>query len=156
MDELVKESVASRKFIMLLLAAFASVALVLALAASTVCCRMRCRGAFELRLALGAKQGQVLGLIVSQGMRPVLLGLLIGTGLAIGVTRLMSSMLFGVGTTDPVTCGSGGAAPARRDRGLLASGVAGDAGGRGDRASKGVSKALWPLLPAVPAPDPIR
>jgi len=56
-----------------------------------------------VRLALGAKRGQVLGLIVSQGMRPVLLGLVIGTGLAFGLTRLMASMLFGVGATDPVT-----------------------------------------------------
>jgi putative ABC transport system permease protein len=106
MDELVNESVASRRFIMLLLASFAGVALVLALAGVYgVLSYAVSRRTSEIgvRLALGAKRGQVLGLIVSQGMRPVLLGLAIGTGLALGLTRLMSSMLFGVGATDPVT-----------------------------------------------------
>jgi putative ABC transport system permease protein len=108
MEEIVNQSVASRRFIMLLLASFAAVALVLALAGVYgVLSYAVSRRTSEIgvRLALGAKQGQVLRLIVSQGMRPVFLGLVIGTGIAFGLTRLMASMLFGVGATDPVTFG---------------------------------------------------
>ena len=106
MEEIVNESVAGRRFIMLLLASFAAVALILALAGVYgVLSYAVSRRTSEIgvRLALGAKQGQVLRLIVAQGMRPVLLGLVIGTGIAFGLTRLMASMLFGVGATDPVT-----------------------------------------------------
>ena len=106
MEEIVNESVASRRFIMLLLASFAGVALALALAGVYgVLSYAVSRRTSEIgvRLALGAKQGQVLRLIVAQGMRPVLIGLMIGTGIAFGLTRLMASMLFGVGATDPVT-----------------------------------------------------
>ena len=109
MEEIVNESVASRRFIMLLLATFAGVALILALAGVYgVLSYAVSRRTSEIgvRLALGAKQGQVLRLIVAQGMRPVMLGLVIGTGIAFGLTRLMASMLFGVGSTDPVTFGS--------------------------------------------------
>jgi ABC-type antimicrobial peptide transport system permease subunit len=108
MEEIVNQSVASRRFIMLLLASFAAVALVLALAGVYgVLSYAVSRRTSEIgvRLALGAKQGQVLRLIVAQGMRPVFLGLVIGTGIAFGLTRLMASMLFGVGATDPVTFG---------------------------------------------------
>jgi putative ABC transport system permease protein len=108
MEEIVNESVASRRFIMLLLASFAAVALVLALAGVYgVLSYAVSRRTSEIgvRLALGAKQGQVLRLIVAQGMRPVFIGLVIGAGIAFGLTRLMTSMLFGVGATDPVTYG---------------------------------------------------
>ncbi len=106
MEEIVNESVASRRFIMLLLASFAGVALVLALAGVYgVLSYAVSRRTSEIgvRLALGARQAQVLRLIVAQGMRPVLLGLVTGTAAALGLTRLMASLLFGVGTTDPVT-----------------------------------------------------
>jgi len=106
MAELVNESVASRRFIMLLLAAFAGVALVLALAGVYgVLSYAVSRRTPEIgvRLALGASHHQVLRLIVAQGMRPVVTGLVVGAAGAFALTRLMASLLFGVGAADPVT-----------------------------------------------------
>ena len=54
-------------------------------------------------MALGAGRRDVLRLFMGQGMRLVLLGLVIGLGGAFVLTRLMSSLLFGVSTTDAVT-----------------------------------------------------
>jgi putative ABC transport system permease protein len=54
-------------------------------------------------MALGAGQRDVLRLFMGQGMRLVLLGLIIGLGGAFALTRLMSSLLFGVSTSDKTT-----------------------------------------------------
>ncbi|HEU0185003.1 MAG TPA: ABC transporter permease [Blastocatellia bacterium] len=56
-----------------------------------------------IRMALGAQSGDVLGLMVRQGMAPVVLGLIIGFAAAIALTRLMKSILFEVSATDPLT-----------------------------------------------------
>jgi len=56
-----------------------------------------------IRMALGAGTRDVLRLFIGQGMKLVLLGLVIGLGGAFVLTRLMSSLLFGVSTTDAVT-----------------------------------------------------
>jgi putative ABC transport system permease protein len=56
-----------------------------------------------IRMALGAQQGDVLKLVLGQGMRMALIGVGIGLAAAIGLTRLMSKMLFQVSATDPVT-----------------------------------------------------
>jgi macrolide transport system ATP-binding/permease protein len=56
-----------------------------------------------VRMALGAKGGDVLWLVLRQGMKSALIGLLLGLGLALGLTRLMSSVLVGVSVTDPAT-----------------------------------------------------
>jgi ABC-type antimicrobial peptide transport system permease subunit len=54
-------------------------------------------------MALGAQQGDVLKLVLGQGMRMALIGVGIGLAAAIGLTRLMSKILFSVSATDPVT-----------------------------------------------------
>jgi putative ABC transport system permease protein len=56
-----------------------------------------------LRIALGAQPGDVLQLVIRQGMKIVLCGVLIGLGGALALTRLMHALLFGVGATDPLT-----------------------------------------------------
>jgi putative ABC transport system permease protein len=56
-----------------------------------------------IRVALGANPGEVVRLILSEGLSVALLGVAIGIGVALGLTRLMSSMLFGISATDPVT-----------------------------------------------------
>jgi putative ABC transport system permease protein len=59
-----------------------------------------------IRMALGASRGSVLRLILKQGMNLALIGLAIGLGVAIAVTRLMSTLLFGVSPTDVPTMAS--------------------------------------------------
>ncbi|MDQ6828534.1 MAG: ABC transporter permease [Gemmatimonadota bacterium] len=56
-----------------------------------------------IRMALGAERGEVLAMVVSQGMRLVLVGLTIGALASLALTRLMSGILFGIGPTDPIT-----------------------------------------------------
>ena len=56
-----------------------------------------------IRVALGAQRGDVLKLMVGQGIALTIVGAMAGVGAAIGVTRFMASMLYGVDATDPVT-----------------------------------------------------
>ena len=56
-----------------------------------------------LRMALGAQGRDVLWLVIRQGMLPVLIGVGVGLAAAVGLTRLMSTLLFEVSATDPLT-----------------------------------------------------
>ena len=56
-----------------------------------------------IRMALGAQRQVVLRLVVGQGMRVTLVGIIIGLGGAITTTRVLASFLFGVKATDPIT-----------------------------------------------------
>ncbi len=102
---LARES-ATRRFNALLFSVFAALALVLAatgvygVLSYSVSQRTHEVG---IRMALGAGQRDVLRLFMGQGMRLVLLGLVIGLGGAFALTRLLSSLLFGVSTTDTAT-----------------------------------------------------
>jgi ABC-type antimicrobial peptide transport system permease subunit len=94
---------------MLLLAAFAMLALVLAtvgiysVLAYTVRQRVREIG---IRLALGAPVKGLLGMIVVEGLKPTLIGIVIGLGLAAALVRVMATLLFGVSQHDPGTFSS--------------------------------------------------
>jgi putative ABC transport system permease protein len=106
MDELVTRSMARQRFDLFLLALFAFTALVLAavgvygVLAFTVNRRTHELG---IRIALGAQRRDVLFLVIRQGMQLVALGILIGLAAALGLTRLMSSLLYGISATDPLT-----------------------------------------------------
>ena len=104
-DVLARES-STRRFNTMLFSVFAALALALAVTgvygvlSYSVSQRTHEVG---IRMALGAARGDVLRLFMQQGMRLVLLGLVIGLGGAFVLTRLMSSLLFGVSATDKVT-----------------------------------------------------
>jgi ABC-type antimicrobial peptide transport system permease subunit len=106
MDQLLAASIARRRFNMLLLGIFACVALMLAAVGIfgvmnySVSQRTHEIG---IRMALGAQRGDVLKMVVGQGMILALAGIGIGLGAALAVTRIISNLLFGVSATDPVT-----------------------------------------------------
>ncbi|HEY3927655.1 MAG TPA: ABC transporter permease [Candidatus Koribacter sp.] len=106
MDEVVGESIAQQHFTMLLLEVFAGLALLLAavgiysVLAYSVRRRMREIG---IRMALGALPSQVLRMVVLQGLRPTVIGLVVGVLASLAVGRVMTSIVFGVKSTDPIT-----------------------------------------------------
>jgi putative ABC transport system permease protein len=106
LDEVVGQSVAARRFTMLLLAALAAVALLLALAGVYGVLSYsvsRRRTEIGMRMALGASTSSVLRLVVSQGMRPVIIGLVVGLTGAVVLSRYMATLLFGVTALDAPT-----------------------------------------------------
>jgi predicted permease len=106
MEGVVADSLAARRFSMVLLAVFAGLALVLScvgiygVISYVVGQRTREIG---LRLALGAQSKDVMYLVVGEGAKMTLLGLAIGAAVALGLTRLMANQLFGVTAHDPLT-----------------------------------------------------
>ncbi|MCU1267441.1 MAG: efflux pump, inner rane subunit [Acidobacteria bacterium] len=106
MDEVAASSFAARSFNMLLLAIFAGLALVLAavgiygVMSYAVTQRTQEIG---IRMALGARAPDVLKLIIRSGMIMTLIGVVIGLAGAVALTRLMTTLLFGVTPTDKVT-----------------------------------------------------
>ena len=106
LDAMVGASTATRRFLMLMLGAFATVALLLALGGVYGVLSYsvaRRRAEIGVRIALGSNRGGVLRLIMLQGMRPVLIGLVAGLAGALALTRLMSGLLFGVTHVDAAT-----------------------------------------------------
>ena len=64
---------------------------------------LRRTGEIGLRLALGAPLGGVLRMVVFEAMKPTLLGVAMGTAGALALGRVLSSLIFGVRPTDPIT-----------------------------------------------------
>jgi ABC-type antimicrobial peptide transport system permease subunit len=108
MEGRIQESLARRRFSMLLLGFFSAVALVLAtIGIYGVMAYLVSQGTREIgiRMALGATPRNILSLIVRQGMMLSLSGVAIGIAGAFLLTRLMQSLLYGVGATDAFTFG---------------------------------------------------
>jgi predicted permease len=106
MDSLISDSVASQRFSMILLAVFATLALCLAAAGiyGVISYVVGQRGhEIGIRIALGAQPQDILRLILGHGGRLAGVGVGVGLVAALGLTRLMSSLLYGVGATDPLT-----------------------------------------------------
>ncbi len=105
-EKVVADSIASQRFSLLLLGAFAGLALLLAgigiygVLSYLVGQRTREIG---VRMALGAQRLDVLRMVLGDGARMTMVGAAIGLVAALALTRLMASMLFGVRPTDPVT-----------------------------------------------------
>jgi putative ABC transport system permease protein len=104
MDEVVARSTARESFNMILLTTFGAVALLLAaigvygLMAYSVEQRTQEMG---VRMALGADRAAIRRMVVWHGMRLALIGIVVGIGAAFGLTRFLSSLLFGVKSWDP-------------------------------------------------------
>ena len=102
-------SVFMRRYPSYLIASFAALALLLAsiglygLISYSVSQRTREIG---IRLALGAQQGDIMRMVMGQGAKLTLIGVLIGMAAALGLTQLMSSILYGVKAADPLTFAS--------------------------------------------------
>jgi predicted permease len=102
-------SVAQRRFALVLMAAFAGIAMLLAavgvygVVSYQVSLRSRELG---IRVALGASRSEILRMVIGQGMRPVALGLAAGLAGALALTRLLNSLLYDVSPRDPWTLSS--------------------------------------------------
>jgi putative ABC transport system permease protein len=108
MDHYLSDAVSPRRFSLSLMAGFALAAAALAITGIyavvlySVSQRTREIG---IRLALGASRSSVVRLVMGHGLRFVVLGLVMGIAMAVGATRLLSTMLFGVAATDAATFG---------------------------------------------------
>jgi len=106
MPEIVSSTLTSRRFLLALLGTFAAIALLLAsvgiygVISYSVSQRTREIG---IRMALGAKRGDILKSIVGQGATLAMAGIALGIVASFFLTRFISSLLFGVGSTDPIT-----------------------------------------------------
>jgi putative ABC transport system permease protein len=100
------EMLAPRRFVMILLSLFAGIALALAtigiyglLQYSTI----QQTHDIGIRMALGARKGDILRAVVGQGLRLTAVGVIVGLAGALALTRILSSLLYGVTPTDPLT-----------------------------------------------------
>ncbi len=106
MEQRVQDSMARQRFAMTMLGGFAGFAMILAtIGIYGVMSFLVTQGSADIaiRMALGARRGSILSLVLQQGMRVVLVGILVGLIAAFGLTHIMNSLLFGVTPTDPFT-----------------------------------------------------
>jgi len=106
MSDVIAQSVSPQRFNMLLLASFAGLALILAavgiysVLSYTVRRRVREIG---IRVALGASNNDVIRMVLTDGLKPTLLGVALGLAAALALSRVIASLIFGVRATDPLT-----------------------------------------------------
>jgi predicted permease len=106
MPEVISDSTATRRFSAILLGAFAAVALLLSgVGIYGVISYLIGQRTHEIgiRMALGAQQSKVLFQVLGEGFKLAITGAAIGLAAAFGLTRLMTSLLYGVSPTDPLT-----------------------------------------------------
>jgi ABC-type antimicrobial peptide transport system permease subunit len=106
MPEVISDSTAARRFSAILLGSFALVALLLSgVGIYGVISYLIGQRTHEIgiRMALGAQQNKVLHQVLGEGLKLALTGAGIGLAAAFGLTRLMTSLLYGVSPTDPLT-----------------------------------------------------
>jgi len=106
LEQIISGSLAERRFAMLVLIIFAATALLLAaVGIYGVMSYAVTRRTHELgiRVAMGASRREIVGLVVQQGMRLAAIGMAAGLVAAIGLTRLMAGLLYGVRPADPAT-----------------------------------------------------
>jgi putative ABC transport system permease protein len=109
MDQILADSLSRQRFSIQLIAVFAALAALLAaigiygVLAYLVDQRRR---EFGIRIALGAHSADVLTLVLRQGLVPVVAGLIAGIAAALGLTRLLKSLLYEVSATDPLIFGA--------------------------------------------------
>lgn len=109
MRQVINASVAQRRFQTALLGGFAVAALLLAVIGiyGVISYSVnRRRGEIGIRMALGARAGDVTGMVLRQGMRPVLIGLVVGLAAALALGRLLGALLFEMRPSDPVVLAS--------------------------------------------------
>jgi len=106
MEQVLDEDTSQRRFESFVMSIFASVALVLAsiglfgVLSSLVSQRTQEIG---IRMALGAQTKDVLGMVLGEGLRMVVLGVIVGVGGGIALSRYLSSLFFGVSPASPTT-----------------------------------------------------
>ena len=106
LEEIVDDSLSNQQFSMVLLSVFAAIALLLSsIGIYGVISYVVGQRTHEIgiRIALGAQGSDVLHLMLGEGMKMAFLGVAIGVAVALGLTRLMVKMLYGVSATDPMT-----------------------------------------------------
>jgi putative ABC transport system permease protein len=106
MDDFLADSLSQQRFNMLLLAAFAGIALFLAAIGTysvlAYAVRRRTRE-IGIRMALGAQTGDVVGMILAEAMKPTFIGVAIGVAGALAMGRVISSLIYGVKASDVTT-----------------------------------------------------
>jgi ABC-type antimicrobial peptide transport system permease subunit len=106
MDQIIADSLAERRFSMILFGVFAALALLLAsVGIYGVISYVVGQRTHEIgiRMALGARRPDILRLILTGASRLALIGVAVGLVSALGLTRLMANLLYGVGPRDPLT-----------------------------------------------------
>jgi putative ABC transport system permease protein len=106
MEQVMDESISQNRLNMILLSSFAGLALLLAsigiYGVQAYAVRQRTRE-FGIRVAMGARPAEVFRLILAQGLRLTVVGLVVGLAASFGLTRLVATQLYGLSPTDPLT-----------------------------------------------------